>query len=516
MGERIIQRLYRAKENRRMKMIKKSALLIALLILILGFGLRAQELISHNFLFLLDQGRDMMAVKDILYDHHLTLIGPSTSLRGVFQGPLWYYLLALSTGIFGGDPWGGILLMGIISMSVLVVVYFWTKKLFGEKTALITLFLFAVSSEAVAAATYVWNPHPMWLLIVAYIFIFYSAFYKSNKFHILLWPTIGLMFHFQTALAVFIFLSSIIYIFIFERKTVFNRSFVIGIGLFFFTFLPQIVFDIRHDFLMSRSILNIFTGSDQGLFVSGEKSSYLLLAKDHLLTLYENFRSAFINDGYAKYIPNLLIILILGSLFIVKKKKIFEKEYNFVSLIMKLLLIIFLLTFVYPFPLRYWFLTGFQSFYLILLGILLSKLLTERLGKLIVLVIFAVLTFYSMQRIYILYFNPPNDGGAEKIKGKLNAIDYIYEDAKGKPFGLLVFTPSVNTDAYDYLIFWHGKKEYGYMPYKDKKRIFYLLMETDSAKPWSNKGWRETVIKTGIILETVTLPTGLIIEKRSM
>ena len=501
-------------------MNNKKLLIFSLIIFILflGVGLRAQEAISRNFLFLLDQGRDMMAVKGILYDHHLTLIGPSTSLRGIFQGPLWYYLLAFSTGIFGGNPWGGILLMLAISISVLVVVYFWTKKLFGEKAAIVTLFLFAVSSEAAAAATYTWNPHPMWLLMVIYIFTFYSTIYKSNKFNVILWPVIGLMFHFQTALGVFILLASLIYVFLFERKIVLNRNFIIGIGLFLLTFLPQIIFDIRHDFLMSRSALSLLTGSERGLFVGGEKSGYLGLIKNHFDSLYGNFRSAFINDGFAKYLPNLFIVVILSSiLLILKKTSVFlKKESEFILIIVKLLLIIILLTFVYPFPLRYWFLTGFQSFYLITLGLILSKFLNNRLGKLVIFSIFTVLTFYSLQRINVLYFHPPNDGGAEKIKGKLSAIDYVYKDVKEKPFGLLVFTPAVYTDAYDYLIWWYGKEKYGYIPHKEKKGIFYLLMETDRSKPWSNIGWRETVIKTGDILETTTLQTGLIIQKRSM
>jgi len=201
----------------------------------------------------------------------------------------------------------------------------------------------------------------------------------------------------------------------------------------------------------------------------------------------------------------------------IKKINVFlKKESEFILFVIKLFLIIVLLTFVYPFPLRYWFLTGFQSFYLILLGLLLSKFLANRMGKVFIILLLVILTFYSLQKINLLYFNPPNDGGAEKIKGKLSAIDYIYKDSKGKPFGLLVFTPAVYTDAYDYLIFWYGKNKYGYMPNKDKKGIFYLLMETDTAKPWSYKGWLETVIKTGDILETTTLPTGLIVQKRTI
>jgi hypothetical protein len=338
-------------------------------VLFIGIALRSQELISHNFLFLLDQGRDMMAVKGILYDHHLTLIGPSTSLRGVFQGPLWYYLLALSTGIFGGDPWGGIVLMFVVSVAVLIAIYFWMKNLFGEKAALITLFLFSVSPEAAAAASFAWNPHPMWILIVVYVFTFYSLIYKSKKFNMILWPLIGLMFHFQTALAVFILLSTIIYILIFERPIILNKNFLIGVALFLFTFIPQILFDLRHNFFVFKSALSLFAGSERGLFVGGEKSSYLDLIKSHIFSFSSNFRSAFINDGIAKHVPDLFIVLIFSSILLIKKKgkKVLEKESNFILFIVKLLLIIFLLTFAYPFPLRFWFLTGFQSFYLIIL-----------------------------------------------------------------------------------------------------------------------------------------------------
>lgn len=487
-----------------------------LFILFIGIALRAQELISHNFLFLLDQGRDMIAVKNIVYDHHATLIGPSTSLRGVFQGPFWYYLLILPTFIFRGDPWGGIVLMFIISLGVLGVAYFCIKKLFGRNAAIITLFLFTISPEAIAAATYVWNPHPMWLLIVIYIFSFYGI-NRLIKLNLVLWPLIGLMFHFQTALAVFIFAASIIYLLIFNRKAILNRYFLTGIILFLCTFTPQILFEFRHDFLMTKSVLSILWGSEQGLFVKGENHGYFELLKSHAISFYEHFGSSFVISGYLKYSQNIFIGIIIFASIFVKKIKLFSKEEaTFIYALTRLILIIFLLSFIYPFPIRYWFLTGFQSFYLILLGLILSKFYMNLWGRIILAVFFILLIFNSLQRLDLLYFNPPNDGGAEKIKGKLSAIDYVYEDAKGKPFGLLVFTPAVYTDAYDYLIWWHGKRKYDYVPHKEKKGTFYLLMETDRSKPWSNIGWRETVIKTGNILETVTLPTGLIIQKRSI
>jgi hypothetical protein len=96
----------------------------------------------------------------------------------------------------------------------------------------------------------------------------------------------------------------------------------------------------------------------------------------------------------------------------------------------------------------------------------------------------------------------------------LNAIDYIYHDAKGKKFGLLVFYPPIYTYPYDYLIWWHGQEKYHYVPYTKKKGLFYLLIVKDLNKPWSDKGWLETVIKTGKVIETKKLPSGFIIQKR--
>lgn len=59
-----------------------------------------------------------------------------------------------------------------------------------------------------------------------------------------------------------------------------------------------------------------------------------------------------------------------------------------------------------------------------------------------------------------------------------------------------------------------GKKKYHFVPGKEKSGTFYLLIEPDHEKPWSYEGWLETVIKSGKILSTVELPSGLIVQKR--
>ena len=484
-------------------------------IFILGFFLRAQETLSHNFIFLLDSGRDMMAVRSIVFDHHLTLIGPNTSLGGVFQGPFYYYLLAVPTAIFGGDPWGNILLMLLISLTVLVAVFYFINKYFGTIPAVITLLLFAVCPEAIAAATYFWNPHPMWLILVLYIFVLFRTLKKSSLATLLLWPLVALSFHFETAFGVILSLATLLYIVLFNRK-------LLKVGYFWFSlilgslfFLPQIIFDARHEFLMTKSVLAVFSGQNRGLIAGGEHNGFLFRLNDNINTLRINFISAFIHDGILNFFPwAVLCLTILGFVRAVQNKLFSEDERLFIHMVFWVGAFIFLLCAFYPFPLRAWFLTGFQSFYLILAGLCLAKIYSSTLGKVILFVSLSIILVYSAFRINTLYFHPPDNGGYAKIKGKLAAIDYIYKDAGSKKFGLLIFTPPVLTYAYDYLIFWRARHARGYIPYSQKKGIVYLLIEPDPGQPWSYKGWLATVIKSGKIIKTVSLPTGIIIQER--
>jgi hypothetical protein len=109
----------------------------------------------------------------------------------------------------------------------------------------------------------------------------------------------------------------------------------------------------------------------------------------------------------------------------------------------------------------------------------------------------------------------PDYGGSAKIVGKRAVIDYIYADAKGQPFSVFVFSPPVYTWPYDYLLKTYAKEKFGYMPGSEKKGLAYLIIEQDYSKPWSYKGWLETVIKTGDVVWTYHLkPAEIILQKR--
>ena len=118
------------------------------------------------------------------------------------------------------------------------------------------------------------------------------------------------------------------------------------------------------------------------------------------------------------------------------------------------------------------------------------------------------------QQIRRVRYDLADYGGGAKIKGKIEAVDYIYQDAGEEEFNVLVFTPPIYDYPYRYLLDWYGEKKYGYVPGKEKKGIFYLWIEPDPQKRWTYQGWLETVIKTGKVLKEETLPSGFIIQKR--
>jgi len=105
-------------------------------------------------------------------------------------------------------------------------------------------------------------------------------------------------------------------------------------------------------------------------------------------------------------------------------------------------------------------------------------------------------------------------GGISKMQGKKDAVDYIYKDAAGKPFGLFIFTPGVFTYPYDYAFSWYGAKKYGYLPTQSKDDLFYLLIEEDKYNEWAVKGWMDSVIREGEVSKTETLKSGFIVQKR--
>lgn len=491
--------------------IKNKFLIIAVIIFLSVFP-RSIEVLNQNPIFGFDQGREMLAAKNIVVNHKLILIGTeigagSAGISGIFQGPVYYYLLTIPFVIFNGNPVGAVVLMLIFGLLSICLGYFLGKKLFGNFGGILVSLLMSISPVLISQSRFIWSPNPPTLFILL-TFLFAYKFLKKNNLYIFLAAFFaGFIYNFEIAIAVPLSLTLLIYsIYVFRSD--FKRYLYLLTG-FLLAYLPMIMFEVRHGFMGIRGLVGYILKHPS----SGPNNSSFIL--DHFKSFIFNFKETFPMISFEISLV-LFVMLIFLVVYLLRK----EKDAQIKGFMMFILLLIPVSFFVFYFlknTVWSYYLTDLSITYILLLSYLifsLHKLGYVKLNVLLVglVFIFLLLGFYNAVKTSIYDYS--DYGGTAKIKGEIDAIDFIYRDAKGKPFGVLVFSPPVYTYPYDYLFWWYGQRKYNYIPYGEKKGTFYLLIQPDGEKPWSYKGWLETVIKTGKIIYTKTLPSGFIIQKR--
>ncbi len=492
-------------------------ILLACILLLAGFIFvltRSAELLSRNYVFVLDQGRDFVAITDIINGQKLTLIGSEigggyAGINGIFQGPLHYYILSFFSLLFQGDPYSGIVYMFLFSLMAFALSFFVARVLFKSNlVAAAVSLLVAISPPLISQAKFSWNPHPV-SLVVALLFLFtYKAYSKNKKYIFLSALTAALMYNFQIASTVPTVLALLIY-FVFIVKLRKIKELAVLFGGLLLGILPFLLFEIRHNFLALNGFVRYISDPNKD-----SESGYYLI-NNHLDRFVYNFGDTFSNQTI---IPTWLFIGIFVAVFIYLVIR--EKRKELRSFMTFLLLIIgstiFILSFLRNHVFMYY-LYQLNMSYIFLFGYILYAAYQQK--KKVILYVFCallgLLSVLSVQRGFIDFNNDYYDyGGEHKIKGKMDAIDYIYKDANGQEFGLFIFTPGVFTYPYDYVISWYGAKKYGYMPTQSKDQLFYLLIEEDKHVPLASKGWMDTIIKEGRVTETTTLKSGLVVQKR--
>ncbi len=272
-------------------------------ILLFGLGVVLLLLSSHlwhgDVLFHTDLARDFLVLEDILETKNPTLIGPrSGGIPGVFHGPLWYYISLIPFWLSQGDPvvmgwfWW---MLGVVSTLVLLYVTqkftknFTISLLIAIGFTLVTLPLAASPVNNYMADLFSFLVFACWLLWLQK---------PSVKLALLGWFGLGLLVQFQMAFAVPI---AIIWFPIFMYNVFKSKSYkqLFALLLFVLPLLSFILFELRHDFLQTRSVLSYLQ-----LETSGDSTV--------LQRVLQRFRSAFGDGVNIYYVPVLFAPIITG------------------------------------------------------------------------------------------------------------------------------------------------------------------------------------------------------------
>jgi len=487
---------------------------IAVVLIALGISLRLVGTVNGNYVFGFDQGLDFLAARSIAVDHKLTLIGSEAGagfagLPGIFHGPGYRYILAILLFIAGGNPYGAIVFLAILSIAVLWGIFSLCRRVFGIETAWVAVALASVSLPLSAHARMIWAPNFSGLVAIPLLFALWMSQKKHPFFLFLTAFLSAMLYHFEIPMAAPAILgTSLYYVFVLKLRSL--KGWVAYTGGVLAGLLPMLLFESRHGWGVLKGILSYTTRTGSSRALPFAPLRELQGDGNALLgTIRESF--LFISPWISALFPWFLIISAVGYLYYEKNKEI----KLFVTALLFVTAAHFVIFYPYRGPVYSHYMSLLYFVYPILAAYIAVKSLRLPLTRITTFVLALLLVLGVAGRIPKTIAHDIGDyGGTAKIRGKIDALNNVYEHAAGEPFNLLVFTPPVLPHAYDYILRWYAAKRYGYVPGSALSGTVYLLIEPDPEKPWSYNGWLETVIKKGEIVDSWKLPSGFIIEKR--
>ncbi|MCL4377229.1 MAG: hypothetical protein M1409_02420 [Actinobacteria bacterium] len=489
--------------------LKKEYLLLYLLIVI-GAFLRLWGVYTNSFAFTYDVGRDMLALHNIVYLHKIPLIGATTGLPGIFYGPWWYYLLTPFFFIFSGNPQGIALTMALIGIAAIPVGFCFGKKLGGNLLGIFLAGIISVSGNLISLSSQIWNPNIAPLFILFIFLTLLRIFNEDKKDKSLYYFILGILLTFNIDLEiVFGLLLSIgiilSVIFVKKRKISFKNIVFFVLGSIVII-APRVFFELRHQFLMTKTFLGFFAGASS----SASKSPELVLNRFGII--FDQFNSTLALDN--KLLGFTLILFIALSIFLFYKKAENDLK-NFIKTSLIVIFVFLIGTVFFSHDIWPHYLVGLPVFYILLFCVSLY-LLSKK---------FQVISWGILGIVFIINLNPLSVyktvtqplwiGDAAVYRNQLAVIDYVYNQASRKDFKYVVYTPPVYDYTYQYLFLWYGPKKYGYSPSIKSNTAFFIL-EPDLENPQRLIDWLKQRAGDGKIIKTEKLSSGIIVQTREV
>lgn len=409
-----------------------------------------------KFLFNMDNARDMVDVREMVVLGKLRLTGPTSAIEGFFNGPAWYYLLAAPFIISGGDPYGSIILQIILwaigGFFLMRLAGRWSEWLIGPVGA-----IWVASNYVVLANLYAFNPNPVILLTPLFIYLLFEYLEKGKVlFGILSFILAGLFFNFEMNFGVFTPAIILVNILLTKKfKLLRSKGFWLGVAAFILTLLPQILFDIKHQFIMSKSLVNFLTEGSGLDFNFAERVQIISES------FFNTISATFMNHK----IFSLIILGLFGSVVLRRWRQL--KTDLVVLVCLSIIFIPFLGYLILPVTVNAWHLGAEMVAIVLLTGFLCKEVWQVSLfGKIISPVLVMVLIFYALSNIVNFFVNDFGkiNNDPSLYKNEIAAIDFVYKYADSKNFKVYTYIPSIIDYPYQYLIWWHGLKKYGYLP----------------------------------------------------
>lgn len=249
-------------------MVKSNRIILLLFVFFIFIFFRTW-LLPQTISFAWDQERDAQIAEKIISRTNIPLIGPRVvSENGFFLGPYFFYLITPFYLLTNLHPYATIYFIIFFSIIFFVLSFFILQKIYRYKTALIFVLIWAILPAAVNRDRIAWNP---FLIPLAFsILIFYLDKLRLRPgYFIILGVILGLIFHIHFQGLFYVILA---FSYLMNKNSKSLPFFFWTLLGFILTFVPLIVFDIRHQWLNFHLFTNFFLSSTPS---SGSPISFL-------------------------------------------------------------------------------------------------------------------------------------------------------------------------------------------------------------------------------------------------
>ena len=434
------------------------------------------NVLSGSSAFWYDPARDMLSAWDNL--SKITLIGPISGIPGIFYGPYWIWWLSFGE-IISKNPEVVILITTTIPYLIFYTfLWYLFSKIIGRLPALLVYSLYFYSFQG--QITSLWNPNlaPLLFLSVLYLLTtFHERKTNSSKLLQLFASGVlsGLALNIHISFSTGFIFGCLIYLitFSFLGKEKLPKRFVEAliniiiylVGLFI-SFAPFFLFEIRHGFSQTKTLLNAISHGGGVVALQG-------LTKIEIL---QNFIGKF---AALLQLPNTVAILIFAvilvifiSVIVIKKIKFTDLQVRLLSLTSIIALAVLLVYLTAKNPIWPYHFIGFEIIFSIFIALILSKIkwlqyyLIVWIGILAILQIQGVINSFQTNPLLL-----------PTLYTKEVITKTVVSDAKNKTYTMYAYNSAIYMYDYAYLFRWMGNKTESYDPgHVVKQGIVYLIL----------------------------------------
>ena len=434
------------------KLKDQKILFIALVgVLALAAFLRFYK-IEEYMIFLGDEGRDAIIVKDMIDKWHFPLIGPPTSVGNIYLGPLYYYMMLPPMVLTNFNPVSASVMVAMIGVATVFLVYYLGKTWFGRGAGLLAAYLYAISPVTINYSRFSWNPNPLpFFTLLAILSI--VKLQKSNNFLWLILTGLSLAAALQMHYLALILIPVIVTLWFYQvlkksAKENFLKGTLLGLAAFLITMSPLFWFDLRHNFLNYKAVIALFgKGEAVGMNLFSNFGRIPEIYNYVLIGRYMAGENALLAILLSLIIFTLLIYWII-------KRKIILAVWIIVGLVG--------LSF---------YQNGIYDHYLGFLNpapyLLLGSLLALRKFKWVIAGLAIIITIVNLQKNPLV--NPPNN----QLKKTQDIANFIIKESEDKPLNFALLAKNNYDSAYQFYleIYGHEPKK---LPFEKTDQLFVV------------------------------------------